>query len=331
MYTRKMAKNKSGFAWALLAVAVVVVVIGVSGYLVWHQHNKKTNTNSQTASSTQAPAATNTSTTSTNKTTEDLTKLPLGDGKVTTAGAKKGYVYSCTSNFKGGGAEHSGSWITGSTWNAKAKPTVNGSVSWPSATVTFSLNGSQRVISGNGLPVDTLTGIFPIQANTTAYQYDHNPNSIKAQTVNVTLPANPTAASTPNCLGLGPIGYMTNGVALFNALDAAGRDAAAHEIQDKCDGHPQSAGIYHYHSMSDCIPNEDANNKLVGYALDGYGIFSDRDANGNQYTSADLDACHGITSPITWDGKTVNMYHYVLTRDYPYSLGCYHGTPVKTH
>ncbi len=124
---------------------------------------------------------------------------------------------------------------------------------------------------------------------------------------------------------------MLNGVALFNALDASGRDAVAHEIQDKCDGHPQGAGIYHYHSMSSCISNEDANNTLVGYALDGFGIYSDRDAKGNLYTSANLDECHGITSEILWDGKMVNMYHYVLTHDYPYSIGCFRGTPVNTH
>ncbi len=42
----------------------------------------------------------------------------------------------------------------------------------------------------------------------------------------------------------------------------------------------------------------------------------------------DLDACHGTTSPVMWDGKLVDMYHYVLTPEYPYTIGCFRGTPV---
>jgi hypothetical protein len=322
-----MTRNKFGFVWVPVILLVVLISIGLAGYYVWHRGHITAYV--QPANSTKVPTAPSSG--QSPKASEDLTKLPLGDGKVTTTGSKAGYVYSCTSNFRGGGASHSGAWISGDTWDLKAKPTVDGSISWPNASVNIAIKDGQRTISGNGLPVDTMTGIFPIKPGSNAYQYDRNPNSIKVQNVLVTLTANPAEAESPNCLGLGPIGYMTNGVALFNALDDAGRDAAAHEIQDGCDGHPQMAGIYHYHSMSGCIPGEDKNNTLVGYALDGYGIFSDRDASGNQYTSGSLDACHGITSEITWDGKTISMYHYVLTHDYPYSLGCFRGTPVKPH
>jgi hypothetical protein len=41
---------------------------------------------------------------------------------------------------------------------------------------------------------------------------------------------------------------------------------------------------------------------------------------GRELTSADLDECHGLTSAIEWDGQTVTMYHYVLTRDFPYGV-----------
>lgn len=319
-----MRKGTSGFTWLVLMLVIVLLVLGGSYVYLKHLNQKPF----PYTSSYHPPLPYNTKTKQ--KDSIDLTKLPLGDGKVTAAGPKKGYVYSCTDNFRGGGAQHSGGWIASDTWDLKEKPTVDGSVSWPNADKSIISQGNWRVITGNGLPLDTVTGIFPIRSGSTAYQYDRNPNSIQSQSINIRVPLNPTAAATPNCLGLGPIGYMFNGVALFDALDAAGRDAAAHEIQDKCAGHPQQAGVYHYHSMSDCIPGEDVNNQAIGYALDGYGIFSDRDANGKQYTSADLDACHGITSQILWDGKLVSMYHYVLTRDYPYSLGCYHGTPVRT-
>jgi len=26
-----------------------------------------------------------------------------------------------------------------------------------------------------------------------------------------------------------------------------------------------------------------------------------------------------------WDCQSVAMYHYHMTREYPYSVGCYHG------
>ncbi|HEY8325208.1 MAG TPA: YHYH protein [Ktedonobacterales bacterium] len=120
------------------------------------------------------------------------------------------------------------------------------------------------------------------------------------------------------------------GVTLFNALDAQGHDAASHEVQDSCGGHPEKTGNYHYHEISPCIlRTATGSSTLVGYALDGFGIYVERDANGNLLTDADLDACHGRTSVVTWDGKQVSMYHYDATAEYPYTLGCYRGTPVR--
>ncbi|HEX5395243.1 MAG TPA: YHYH protein [Candidatus Saccharimonadales bacterium] len=321
---QKISKNGFAVSAAIILLLLLAAFIGTA-YYVWkkgmHDDSALINSNVPAATAAQDNSAT---------TKVDLTKLPLGDGKVTTSGAKKGYVFSCTDNFRGGGAMHSGGWISGSTWNLEAKPTVEGSVDWPNAKVAITKQGDKRIISGNGLPVDTMTGIFPIKAGTDAYAYDRNPNSIQAQTVLASLPANPAAASMPTCVGLGEIGYMTNGVALFNALDAAGRDAAAHEVQDKCDGHPQMQGIYHYHSLSTCLEKNEGNNQLLGYALDGFGIYGNKDSSGNIITNSQLDECHGMTSKIQWDGKTVNMYHYVINHEYPYSIACFRGAPVQT-
>lgn len=145
------------------------------------------------------------------------------------------------------------------------------------------------------------------------------------------LPANPTENTTPSCLNGGPIGFALSGVAIFNGLDAGGRDAVAHEIQDKCQGHPEMTGAYHYHSLSNCIKPQTGSSgaQLIGYALDGFGIFSNIE-NGKEITNADLDECHGRTSEIDWDGKKVTLYHYYATREYPYTLGCFKGTPLKT-
>ena len=77
------------------------------------------------------------------------------------------------------------------------------------------------------------------------------------------------------------------------------------------------------------MPHAQEHNALVGYALDGFGIYSMYDANGKEYSNADLDACHGITSEVLWDGKLTTMYHYVLTKEYPYTIGCFKGTLVE--
>ena len=67
----------------------------------------------------------------------------------------------------------------------------------------------------------------------------------------------------------------------------------------------------------------------IGYAMDGYGIYSSYDAGGRELTNADLDECHGRVSSVEWDGKRMDIYHYVLTREYPYTIGCFRGSPLR--
>jgi len=198
---------------------------------------------------------------------------------------------------------------------------------WPKAQFRIERTDS-RILNGNGLPVDTPTGNFPVGRDDPAVAIDRNPNSIQEQKLALTLPANPVVAGQASCVPMGMIGVALNGVAIFNALDAGGRDAVAHEVQDVCSGHPEMTGQYHYHGPSACLPNEAGDEVLVGYAVDGFGIYSMFDAHGGELTNADLDECHGRTSEVDWDGKRVAMYHYVLTREYPYTLGCFRGTPV---
>ncbi len=263
----------------------------------------------------------------------DPAAIPLGDGKISTS-PRVGYVDSCTASFRGGGAQHSGPWINTATgtWDEKAKLAVTGDHLWPSASFQVSVLGSTRVITTNDLPVNLPTGTFPISPSDPAYSYDHNPNSVLAHSYTYDLPANPVPAAHPSCTGLGPIGVTTDGVLLFNALDAGGHDAGAHEVQDSCHGHPNGQDAYHYHSISGCLAHaEPGTSVLVGYALDGYGIYAEWNAQGNLPANADLDACHGRTSTVLWDGKKTTMYHYDVTLEYPYTVGCFHGTPVPTH
>ena len=123
---------------------------------------------------------------------------------------------------------------------------------------------------------------------------------------------------------MGMIGVTKDGVALFNAFDAEGFDAPAHEIQDKCNGHPQFSGQYHYHNWSPCIKAERAD-APVGWMLDGFPILGPTGVDGKKITNADLDECHGRVGPVWMDGKLVTLYHYHFTLEYPYTIGCYRG------
>jgi len=265
----------------------------------------------------------------------DTTALPVGGEPVSSA--EVGKVFSCQTSFNANapGAFNTGDWFNGDgTWDLTKKPTVDGSITWPDANITITTSASQRVISGNGLPTKQTTGTYPVASSDDAYSYDRNPNSISAQTVSITLPKSPKVASAPTCVGLGTVGILTSGVQVFNALDAGGRDAVAYEIQDSCQGHPEMSGTYHYHSISTCVLDAldrgSGHSKLVGYAADGFGIYGPRGTNGEDITDADLDACHGHTHKVKFNGKTQKIYHYHATSEYPYTIGCYKGTPVAS-
>ena len=257
-------------------------------------------------------------------------RLPLGNGRVSTE-PRVGYVFSCRTTFNGRGA-HGGPWISGATWDPAAKPVVSGSVSWPNARIRISREGDQRIVRANNLPTHP-TGIFPIQPTDSVYRYDRNPNGIREQNILLTLPAVPTAAPVPSCVPMGMIGFAVSGVALYNALDAAGMDAVANEIQDRCNGHPQMMGQYHYHNASACLADSAGargkHSDLIGYALDGYGIYGMHGEHGEALTNGDLDACHGHEHVIVWDGRPLRLYHYHATAEYPYTVGCFHGAPER--
>ena len=283
---------------------------------------------STATTATTAPTATAAKTTAGLASALGLAKLALGDGKYGSS-PRKGYVDSCSTRFGGGGAFRDGPWIdtaTG-TWDAGAKIAVQGSVDHRGSFSVARPAGGE-VLTGNGLPT-VPTGTFPVAPSDPAYQYDRNPNSVQGYTLAVTLPE-PQVAPAPSCVGH-TVGVSTLGVPIYDAFDALGRDAAAHEVQDGCAGHPERTGQYHYHSLSPCWHDAAGFDPgLFGYALDGFGIYVERDAKGALPTTADLDECHGRTSEITWHGRKVSMYHYVATPDFPYLVGCYRGTAVGT-
>jgi hypothetical protein len=121
---------------------------------------------------------------------------------------------------------------------------------------------------------------------------------------------------------MGAIGVTLNGVVLFNAADARGNDAVANEIVDVFGGHPAQAE-YHYHAVPerlDAAPGSDGHSGIIGYIRDGFAIYGFHGVGGVELTNADLDECHGHSH------GTLG-YHYHATMEYPYTIGCYRGTP----
>lgn len=256
----------------------------------------------------------------------DLTHLPVGD-ELTSDSAEVGHLYLCDSfPTNGMGALTAGPWFNDDgTYDLTRKAFVLGEVDWPDAAFTSTVEGDDRVLTGNDLPVDHTTGEFPIGSDDPAAEYDQNPSGITENPYEIRLPAEPVEADTPQCVA-GEVGVLLSGVVLNSPVDAMGRDAVAWESQDHCEGHPNPSG-YHYHSVSPCIPDTGTGHSaLVGWALDGYPIFGHRGEDGEALTNHDLDECHGHTHEVTIDGEAVETFHYHATWEYPYVVGCFHGT-----
>jgi hypothetical protein len=128
---------------------------------------------------------------------------------------------------------------------------------------------------------------------------------------------------------------------------------------DSCDGHPGPGGMYHYHGLPDCLvqyatlgtsaqttsvssfsgtttpPVDEVNTAsrkpvVLGFALDGYGIYDNIAMDGKTIGVSSLDACNGIFSVVP--GYPRGIYHYVLenVRTNRSSLNCFHGV-VSSH
>jgi hypothetical protein len=239
----------------------------------------------------------------TDEDTVDLTRLPIGDGKISSE-PKAGYLWSCQQNYPvnapGG---RIGDWYNAQTgtFDLTKKPVVDGANTWQYS-LTVAIEGNMRVLRSNGMP-NHPTGNYPIAATDDAAQYDRNPNRISAQNNVYRLPADPVVAEGSSCAG-GQVGVMLTGSPIFNAVDAGGRDAVAHELQDACYGHPEMRGQYHYHNLTNCIDDAGTgHSKLLGYAFDGFGIYGTRGEDGAELTSGvgrlpRPRSCHRMGRPV---------------------------------
>ena len=165
----------------------------------------------------------------------------------------------------------------------------------------------------------------------------------KAQTYNFTIPTTPKYSSKVTNTSLGSIGVMISGAVLYNPFEGDGKTVAmannftitnsagiTASFVDKCAGHPTpNNGAYHYHGLPNCVTAKvDKTGKpshIIGFALDGFPIYGDRDTKGKQITAKNLDQCNGVISATPEFQK--GIYHYVLlgTADARSSIACFHG------
>ncbi|HYO10047.1 MAG TPA: YHYH protein [Tepidisphaeraceae bacterium] len=183
--------------------------------------------------------------------------------------------------------------------------------------VTVEVSDDLLTVRCNGLP-DHSTGTFPNR---------DNPHAIREQDYTFRIPRRPRIAETITRLPMGPIGVAINGVPFYNPYNREGQDAAMNEVFDKCCGHPDPRGRYHYHVYPKCIHSSFADpagrhSPLIGYAFDGFAIYGPNGEDGKP--PADLDECNG-------HADADRGYHYHVTNRFPYLLGGYRGVVERSN
>lgn len=135
------------------------------------------------------------------------------------------------------------------------------------------------------------------------------------------IPVKPLYLENASRLGRDGIGIAFNGVN-FEAPAPTHAILAAHTLAplDDHGGHVNPHAGYHYHAVTGStkeIKQKDIHAPMLGYAMDGFGIYAHQDEKGDTYD--DLDECNG---------------HYDAIRGYHYHagdagsnqiLGCLHG------
>jgi len=152
------------------------------------------------------------------------------------------------------------------------------------------------------------------------------PEYFKDQVTTFVIPATPTYLKSVQNFGRGGIGIAFNGVN-YDPPAPTHAILAAHTIAplDDHGGHVNPHGGYHYHAVTGStkeIVQNDTHAAIIGYAIDGFGIYTLLDKNGNK--PSDLDECGG---------------HFDDIRGYHYHAGepggnqiikCLHGLPGYT-
>lgn len=138
------------------------------------------------------------------------------------------------------------------------------------------------------------------------------PSYVSTLTKTIYIPVTPVKLSSPVSFGAGPMssGPSTRGIAfngvVFDAPAPTNVILAAYTLApfDDAGGHINIGAGYHYHAAtgkSKEIAQADGHAPMIGYAMDGFGMYARLSVAGTEYT--DLDASRGHTD-------TTRGYHY---------------------
>src|SRR5581483_655531 len=114
-------------------------------------------------------------------------------------------------------------------------------------------------------------------------------------------------------------------VVFFNPFDAGMQDA--HDIMDRCCGHPAPDNLYHYHKYPVCVKSPfadegDGASPLIGWAMDGFPIYGPYVARGLMAKDDRANALDAFN--MRYDEQ--RGWHYCVTPGrYPYVIGGYAG------
>mgnify|MGYP002633350337 CR=1 FL=1 len=198
--------------------------------------------------------------------------------------------------------------------------------------VTISTSGTSITLKSNGLP-DHKTPYWGVgNALYEDFPAGHAPNvntSMTAQNYVMTIPTNPSVATSHEATVLGAIGMALNGVAIYNDREGGNipLDAQTLTTLDYSGAHPAPGMVYHYHTTGRYVSENDSN--LIGFLRDGFPIYGQKDADGTY--PANLDAYGGHTGVTTDFSDGIYHYHasnvnYLNSGYYVLKAGSYYGT-----
>ena len=129
------------------------------------------------------------------------------------------------------------------------------------------------------------------------------------------------AGQRHRAIGTSGVGVALNGI-VIDAPAPVANIKAAYTIAafDKSGGHVNPHTGYHYHAAtgsSHQVASTDGHAALIGYALDGYGIYALKDTVGAEPTG--LDTCRGHS-----DSARGYHYHAASAGENMY-IGCFKG------
>lgn len=203
----------------------------------------------------------------------------------------------------------------------------------PNHTSPYWSSTNERTISGpmGDVVTEAVAADHPLFVAPTLTSYDQMaPGNIDDfnGSYSLTVPANPTRASSSSATGLGAIGMAVSGSVIYN--DEEGPNVPLDNAVNSLDYTAAHTGpqSYHYHLEPKAFSDDD--DVLIGIISDGFFIYG-RKCNATGTYPTDLDASGGHTS--TTQHTNDEEYHYhiqnevYLNQYYIIFPGDYQGTP----